>query len=302
MDASPLEAPRAEPSLAIPVVAKDGLSLGADLHLPSESPPRAAVLLAPAMGVPRAFYRRFAEYLAGGGLAVLTVDYRGIGGSRPPGVRSLRGFSATMADWATLDLGAAARALRECFAGVPSLWVGHSLGGQLLGLVPDAADVKGALFVGSQSGYWGHWSGATRVGMAALWFGVVPAMVGTLGYLPMKALGSGEDVPGGVAREWASWGRDPAYVGSDASRAAGFARVRAPMRAYALADDRYAPKRAVEGLLDLYAGADKELRFVRPRDVGAKRIGHFGFFRPGFEPSLWREARAWLLARAEVPS
>jgi len=27
---------------------------------------------------------------------------------------------------------------------------------------------------------------------------------------------------------------------------------------------------------------------IAPRDVGARRIGHFGFFRTSFEASLWR--------------
>ena len=32
------------------------------------------------------------------------------------------------------------------------------------------------------------------------------------GYLPMRAFRQGEDVPAGVAREWAEWGRHPRYV------------------------------------------------------------------------------------------
>jgi len=30
------------------------------------------------------------------------------------------------------------------------------------------------------------------------------------------------------------------------------------------------------------------MKRIAPGEVGAKRVGHFGFFRPAFEASLWR--------------
>ena len=56
--------------------------------------------------------------------------------------------------------------------------------------------------------------------------------------------------------------------------------------------------RAVETLLTYYPRARAELRLIAPRDAGAREIGHFGFFRPTFRDTLWREARAWLEERA----
>src|SRR6201990_1176971 len=92
--------------------AKDGLLLGASLFLPRGAK-RHAVLISSATAVPRKIYRGFAGYLARRGCAVLTYDYRGIGGSRQRAVegynqpKSLSGFKATMADWATLDAASA---------------------------------------------------------------------------------------------------------------------------------------------------------------------------------------------------
>jgi len=31
-----------------------------------------------------------------------------------------------------------------------------------------------------------------------------------------------------------------------------------------------------------------------PRELGAERIGHFGFFREQFRDTLWRDAADWL--------
>ncbi len=74
------------------VEARDGFPLAADLFLP-DAAPTAAVLIAPAMGVPRGYYAAFAGHLAREGLAALTLDYRGIGGSRAGALRGRRGAS-----------------------------------------------------------------------------------------------------------------------------------------------------------------------------------------------------------------
>src|SRR5206468_827829 len=173
---------------------------------------------------------------------------------------------------------------------LPLLWVGHSAGGQLMGLLPDAP-VRAALFVASQSGYWKNWRGLGRAAMFSLWNGVIPLSCGAMGYLPFKLLGQGEDVPRGVAMEWASWGRDPRYIFSYAEPRGGlgFSRYPGPLRSIAVADDAYAPRAAVESLLGMYSAAERELRVVQPNGAS---IGHFGFFK---QRAHWPEAAEWLL-------
>src|SRR5205823_4768419 len=105
------------------------------------SRPRGAVVIASALGVPRGFYGAFAGYLAEGGLATLRFDYRGIGGSlRGP----LRQCDATYHSWGEQDLAGALRFLRERHPSAPLLLVGHSVGGQLLGLLPEPDEVRAA--------------------------------------------------------------------------------------------------------------------------------------------------------------
>lgn len=128
----------------------DGFALAAELFFPS-SPPKAAVLVAGAMGVKASFYAPLAEYMSRRGAAALTVDYRGIGGSRPR--RSLRHFHATFHDWGERDLAGALEWLAWRVPEAPLLWVGHSAGAQLMGLVPDPA-IGAALFVAAGTAYW----------------------------------------------------------------------------------------------------------------------------------------------------
>jgi predicted alpha/beta hydrolase len=263
--------------------AADGYAIGATVF---GNGARAALIM-PATGVPQPYYAKYAAYLAERGFTVLTFDYRGIGRSREDHVRR---SGARMRDWARLDAAAAVR-----FLGGGALQViGHSFGGQALGLLPNAERLRAALVVGSQSGYWRHWPLVGRLWMWPAVHFALPGVARLLGYFPGSRLGFGEDLPPGVAVEWASWCRHPQYLVGALGVADRYARLRAPLRAYAISDDPFAPLPAVKALLALYPGARHDLRRVTPRELGAKSIGHFGFFRERFRDSLWRESADWL--------
>jgi predicted alpha/beta hydrolase len=117
----------------------------------------------------------------------------------------------------------------------------------------------------------------------------MPVLTSLCGYFPSHRLGLGEDLPAGVAREWARWCRSPAYMDDYLGHAA----FTSPMLALSFADDSFAPRRAVEALHRQYRAAAIEHRHVAPSDYGATRIGHFGFFKPGI-PGLWKETTDWL--------
>lgn len=112
------------------IAARDGYALAATVFAPAVAP-TCAVLINSATAVPRKIYRGFATYLAE---QVLTYDYRGTGGSRPP---SLRGFQVRMRDWAALDVTAAIDHMRAVWPQLRLVAVGHSFGGQALGLAPN---------------------------------------------------------------------------------------------------------------------------------------------------------------------
>jgi predicted alpha/beta hydrolase len=272
----------------------NGARLGARWYTPSgrpgsagSSPSRAVVLVGGATAVPQRFYRAWATDLADRGYDVLTLDYRGIGESR---AGSLRGLPATMQDWG-LDLETGLDAAWTRADGRPVLLVGHSFGGQALGLVRGGDRLSGGLTIGSQLGYYGHWPRRVRPAFGALWYGV-PALVGAFGYWP-GWLGMGEDLPGGVATEWARWCRSPNYLLDHVPEArARFAAVTAPFRVVAISDDyTYGPEPAVRA----YAAQLPNAEVVRwtPADAGRDAIGHFGFFRPQCR-ALWDAAAAFL--------
>jgi len=279
-------------SEAIEIETSDHVRLGATLFRPSHAPERAVAIQA-ATGVKQTYYASFASYLAARGFSVLIYDYRGIGRSRPS---TLKGYDATMRDWAERDVPAALEALERAAPGARLMVVGHSFGGQIYGLLPQRARIAAALVFGSQSGYWRHWVGLNKLGMWAFTHVAIPAVTRLHGYAAASRIGMGEDLPAGVALEWVRWCRHSEYVVGVLQAHARYAEFRAPLRAVVASDDRYAPLAAVEALLQLYPSAQGEIRCVTPQEVGARRIGHFGYFREALRDTLWREAADWLEA------
>jgi len=275
---------------AVEFAARDGYRLAGTLHRP-KTPNRRAVLIQAAAGVKQEFYGKFAAYLATRGFAVLTFDYRGIARSRPA---RLRGFEARMRDWAEKDIGGALDYLARATHGARLIGVGHSFGALAFGLVPGNERYVAAMVVGAQSGYWKHWRGAARAGMWFLTHVLLPGMSRLLGYFPARRLGQGEDLPAGVAIEWAGWCRHPGYVVGALGALEAYARFSAPMRAYSILDDRYAPPPALEAFLAFYPNAPRKLERVDPARLGGEPIGHFGFFRERFRDTLWKGAADWL--------
>jgi len=281
--------PIAESDLTIH--ARDGYPLAATLRRPL-SDPLAPVLIASATAVPRGYYGKFAAYLAERGFAVLTFDYRGVGGSRP---KSLRGFSARMRDWAALDLAAMVDHAADIEPGKSLRYVGHSFGGQALGLLPNNQRVARALFAAAQIGYWRLFPFPENYRIYTLMQLLAPPIARTFGYMPGK-LGMGTDLPRDVFLEWAGWCGKPRYMFDDPTldTLKNFPNYRGPLRAIGLADDKWAPPVAVAGLLAGYTGTKPEHLTIHPRDIGAQSIGHFGFFRSEFREKLWRPAADWL--------
>lgn len=187
------------------VPALDGYVLSARRYSARQS--RGCIVVASATGVPQGFYGRFAEHAAARGYDVVTCDYRGIGESAPS---TLRGFRLDYRDWARLDLAGVLGNLAS--SDVPLHLVGHSYGGQALGLLPDPGLVRSMHAYGSGSG-WHGWmpSPLERLRVRFMWGAVGPMLVRTFGYLAWGRLGMGEDLPRDVFRQWKHWCQFPGY-------------------------------------------------------------------------------------------
>ncbi|MBV8657003.1 MAG: alpha/beta fold hydrolase [Burkholderiales bacterium] len=263
----------------------DGHVLAATHFAPAGNA-RGMVLLVPAMGADQRYYAPLARWLAAQGWQVLTFDYRGMGTSRQGG---LRGFAADISTWATQDCATLLAEAHRRAAGTPVLWVGHSLGGQVAGLVPNLHLARRVVNIASGSGYWRDNAPQLKRRVLLLWYGVMPLATALCGYFPGKRLRMVGDLPLGVIRQWRRWCLHPKYligVEGEAARAR-YAGISQPITSISFTDDELVSERSIAVLHEFYSAAPRQMRRYSPADLGLRRIGHFGFFKPDGAEALW---------------
>jgi len=276
----------------------DGRGLPARLHVPAGRPV-AAASLAPALGVPRRYYDAFGAALAEAGIATLTYDYRGIADAEGSDDED-RGI--TMADWGRLDVAAALEWLQAQFPELPRFHIGHSCGTQLMGLAPAAENLAGLVLVASSAPNARQWRGPGRYAIVFLWRVLIPLLALGRVRFPARRLGfSSVDAPASVLRQWAKWGLSPRYLfspehGLDTSR---FGRLGMPALVFEFTDDAFAPPATVDALLAEMPRLEVTRRRIAPREVGADRIGHLGFFHRSRRDTLWAQTAEWMRGVAQ---
>lgn len=270
----------------------DGVLLAG--HLWQGGGSRGLVIVNAATGVLARYYHRYAAFLASSGFDAITYDYRGIGGSRPPRLKRCR---YRWRDWGTQDFAAVLDAAEERASGRPVMVVGHSIGGFLPGLAPRLDRCSAILTVGAQYAYWRDYAPPARLRHIVKWHVAMPALTAMLDYFPGRRLGWLEDLPSGVAYEWAfrcarverSF---PVDERADVLRR--LAAYRGPLLAVTASDDPYGTPAAIERTLAYYTGASKARLILSPDDLGVERIGHFDLFHSRHRDGFWRATAGWL--------
>lgn len=275
----------------ITLLARDGYPLAA-VRYSADGTARGNMIVAGATGVQQRFYRRFAEFAARRGFNVLTLDYRGVGLSRPP---SLKGFAMSYLDWAYQDLAAAVDLLSQ--EALPLYWVGHSFGGHAIGLLPNHDALRACYSLGTGAGWSGWMAPAEALKTRFLWTCVLPLIVRSKGYMAWSLLGMGDDLPLGVYNDWKRWCAFPHYYFDDprmSHLAEQYARVRTPCLFATSRDDPWAPPRSRDAFVKAYCNAPLTRHDIHP-PKGTEAIGHMGYFRESSQP-LWEEILQWLEA------
>jgi predicted alpha/beta hydrolase len=275
-----------EHSRPVTIPARDGYPLAGRVFDGSGD---RVVVISSATAVPQRFYRHFATALAEAGYTAITYDYRGIELTRP---RALKELEATAREWALEDLPGALDWAAAEFSPARLFLVGHSFGGQVAGMYDRPALISGMVTMSAQSGHWRLQGGGQKLLVWLHTHLTLPLLSRLFGYMPMKLIGAGEDLPAGVAREWASWCRHRDYIlGDDSLPLDRYRSFNAPVLAYSFSDDNWGTARSVESMMRAYPNV--EYRHVEPSMAGLGEIGHLGFFRPA-SGKLWADAFAWL--------
>jgi predicted alpha/beta hydrolase len=258
---------------------------------------RGAITLNGAAGYPREFYLRFAGYCAERGYHTLLYDYRGMGASA---CWPLAGDPARMSEWGRLDMPAALEFMAQRYASLPVFTVGHSIGGQLGPAMPNQARARAHVMLAASIGYWRAEPAPFRYLALFFWRVYGPLTLKLWGHVPHSLVWRGESLPPGVFRQWRTWCTRPEHFGPDlASELSGnqFAECRGPLLAWNFSDDPVANPVTVAALLAYFPQAQIERRWTHPAEVGARLIGHRGFFSARHRDSLWRGVLDWIDAR-----
>jgi predicted alpha/beta hydrolase len=192
---------------------------------------------------------------------VFSYDYRGIGGSKP---QSLRGFQALARDWAK-DMSAVIDWVEQILSPEKIIIIGHSIGGQMMGLLENADKVDAMITASAQSGYWGMQGGNQKYAVAFHMYVTFPLLTHLLGYMPWSSFSSAEDLPKGVALEWARWCRNPKYLlGDKTLPLERYAQFQAPILAYSIDDDNWGTAPAVDAMMSAYPNVSSLPKEVFP--------------------------------------
>lgn len=257
------------------------------LRLFAANKPRAVVIMAGALGVPQGCYEKFARFLQAHGLSVITFDYFGTGASLQGHPRHC---NTDLIEWAEKDCSSVIRFARQHYPQLNIHWIGHSIGGQLLGLIPEVNQLTQAITMTCGSGYWRHNAPPTRRIVWLLWFFIAPVSVKLMGYYPGSRLNMVGDLPAPVMRQWRRWCLNPDYmIGAEGQNVKQrYASVKIPIRGLAFTDDEMMSRNNIESMHGFYCQAPVNLQFFTPQELGEQHIGHLGWFRARYQQSIWK--------------
>ncbi|MBP3942803.1 alpha/beta fold hydrolase [Sphingobacteriaceae bacterium WQ 2009] len=248
------------------------------------------LIIASAIGVKQAYYGAFARYLANQGITVITFDYYGIGKSKPT---ALKHVNVSIAEWGKVDLDAVITYAYQHYPTARYVFLGHSVGGQLVGLSPYARQLDKIITVASQTGYWRYWPGSSKLRMFANWYFIIPLLTNIFGYLPSKRITGMENLPKKVALQWSSWCLSPNYLFDKiAAKELYYEQLTIPVYAVSIADDKFAPVAAVDWMSSQFTAAEVQRVHLEAKDFELAEIGHFGIFRNTFKNSFWKRLHA----------
>ena len=281
------------------VIARDGMSISATWFI-ADSPQDVVIVIAGATGVSQKYYEDFAEWLSSTGFNVYTFDYRGIGQSRPQNIRNLL---TDMKDWSK-DIDALIGHVARIHPRSQIVVLGHSVGGQLIGMSQLSRHVDAFIMVGAQTPYWKLYDGFwLRLKLLWFWYVLIPLSVKLFGYFPASLFGLFEDLPANVALQWGRWAKSSNYIFDELpDYKKNFQMLKQRGLVISFSDDELAPPRAVADLQRFYQNMKFENWHFNPEDILQKRIGHFGFFRKRMQPVLWREVVSWIQKTLSAPT
>jgi len=247
---------------------------------------KGVVIIAPALGVEQDYYQDFALWLVQQGFSVITFNYSAMGN---PATESYKQSEVTITDWAIYDCQAILEFSKNYANNQAIYWIGHSLGGQITGMIPNINIVSKIVTIASGSGYWRENAKPLKKKVWFLWYFVAPILLKVLGYFPGKSLGMVGNLPYGVMKQWRKWCLHPEYLLGVESKEIknAYRMLEKPITSFSFTDDQMMSAKNINSLHHFFAESQLNMMRFSPGEMQVKSIGHFGFFKETLQHTLW---------------
>lgn len=277
--------------IKVKIKCDDGFELSGNLFRPKNI--KSSVMIAPATGIKKEFYYAFSRHLAENGFATIAFDNRGIGESKG---RSINSSHASLTNWGRLDMTAVLAYMKKEFPNTDYHIIGHSAGGQLVGLMKNAEDIKSMFNFGSSSGSL-HYSKYPFKLKSSFWLNFyIPLSNLIFGHTKSQWVGMGEPLPKNVGKEWAKWCSGKGYVNVDLDTKIKehlYHKLCFNSLWVHAEDDEIANDKNVKDMIRVYTKIESTILTLSPKKYGFNDIGHMKFFSKK-RKKLWVLAINWL--------
>lgn len=275
----------------IKIKCKDNFRLSGTVYTPSTL--KGAVMIAPATGIKKRFYNAFATYLSDNGYGVICFDNRGIGGSK---TNSINNTDASLINWGRLDMTAVFEQLKTTFPKQSYHLIGHSAGGQLVGLMDNATEIKSMFNFAASSGSLRNMTYPFKLSASFFLNVFIPINNLLFGQTNSQWVGMGEPLPKRVAYQWKKWCNGKGYVETDFGKAIHrhlYDQLQFPSIWTYAKDDGIANHKNVQDMARIYSQSKVQIVSIEFEKFGINQLGHMGFFRSKNQ-QLWKYALNWL--------
>lgn len=281
---------------SLSIMTERNQALAATVYRPKNEVKK-AVMIAPATGIKRQFYHNFATHLAENGFGVLTFNNEGIGESLSS---ALAKCDASLISWGRHDMPAVLDALQDEFSDATYHLIGHSAGGQLIGLMPNYSALASVFNVACSSGRIKNMSMPYKLKAMGFMDAFIPLANLTLGYTPSDKIGMGEPLPRGVSRQWREWCNGAGYIKTAFGKSIQthfYDDITMTSLWLGFSDDDIANSKNMDDMIRVFTKMPVEKHFLDPKDFGLNSIGHMRYFSSRTNvkaPQLWQMAVDWL--------